>query len=140
MLKPNQVKAMLLGTSHYTKADTATTPKGTLMLHYAVTEFASPELEKEYEDTKGTYFRKVEEGAHKDKPLHFTSQIFEGVEEGGEIIFDWVNGRLTKNETLEERLVKSQQKKAERAMEIKQASQMRNKAQLAKEFGLVVQL
>lgn len=139
-MEKNQIKGVLLPTSHYTKADTATTPKGTLMLHYALIEFGTPELKAEYEEKKGTYYREVEAGAHKDSPLHFTSQIFEGVEEGGEVIFTWNGERLSKFETLEERINKSSEKKALFASEKKAEIQMRKKAQLAKEFGLAVQL
>jgi len=140
MLKATQVKGILLPTSHYTKSDTEFTPKGTLMCHYALTEFGTKELEEEYETSKGSNFSTVKDGTHKGKPIHFTSQIFEGVSEGSEIVFEWINERLSKSETLEERLEKSAEKKANRALESKADIQMRKKAQLAKEFGLAVNL
>lgn len=139
-LKSNQVKAIMLPSSHYTKTDTQFTPKGTLMCHYALVEFGTKELEEEYETSKGSNFSTVKDGEYKGKPMHFTSQIFEGVSEGSEMIFDWINERLSRTESLEERLEKSVTRKANTALEAKADVQMRKKAQLAKEFGLAVNL
>lgn len=139
-MNQNQVKGVLLGTSHYTKNATEFTPKGTLMMHYALTEFASKELEKEYEDSKGANFSTVKEGTFKDKPIHFTSQIFEGVSEGSEVIFDWVNERLTRNESLEQRIVKSADKKAKDALSKVLTPETVAKLELAKKLGLVVSI
>lgn len=116
-LKSNQVRAIKLGTSSYTREDTQFTKKGTLMRHYALVEFASKEMAEEYETSKGANFRTVKEGEHKGKPLHFTSQNFEGVNEGDEIIFDLINDRLQVSETLEEREAKDTARKAKLAEE-----------------------
>lgn len=145
MLKPNQVKGVLLASSHYTSKDTDFTPKGTLMVHFALTEWGTPELQKEYEDAKGAQFRDVQTGEHKGKALHFTSQFANEIKsgdlvEGGEIVFDWVKERLTKSETLVERAVKSSARKEEQAMAKVLSPETIAKMKYAAKLGLSVSI
>lgn len=135
-LNANQVRGVLLSTSHYTKVETERTPKGTLMLHYALTEFGSKEVEEEYETSKGEYSRTVDKGEYKDKPIHFTSQIFEGVSEGDEVTFDFINGRLQRTESLEQRIAKSAVKKQQSAMAKVLSSSRIAEIQLAASLGM----
>ena len=73
---------------------------------------------KKYDNlSKGSNFRTVKEGEYKGKPIHFTSQNFENVNEGDEIIFDLINDRLQVSETLEEREAKDTNRKAKLAEE-----------------------
>ena len=139
-LNQNQVRGVLLSTSHYTKVETERTPKGTLMMHYALTEFGSKEVEEEYETSKGEYSRTVEKGEYKDKPIHFTSQIFQGVSEGDEVIFDFINGRLQRTESLEQRIQKSAEKKQQSAMAKVLSPETIAKMQMAKQLGLAVSI
>ena len=128
------MKAIRLETRHYTKTATEFTPKGTLMLHYAL-EGTAEEL-KAFEEAKGDKFSTVEEGAHKSKPIFFTSRTTLGVE--AEVRMD-KNGNVNPVTSLEEDIARSEEKKAELANAKKQEIAMRKKAQLAKEFGLAVQ-
>jgi len=140
MLKENQVVGILMETSHYTKADTEFTPKGTLMLHYALTEFGTPELAEEYENSKGDKFSSVKTGEHKGKPIHFTSQIFNGVEVGDKVLFEFANNRLQRSESLEERIAKSAEKKAKQALGKVLSPETVAKMELAKKLGLSVSI
>lgn len=129
------MKATLLKDFHYTTKDTSFTPKGTLMLHYAL-DGTKEELDA-YEEAKGENFSVVLEGAHKDKPLWFTSRTKLG--ETCEVKMD-KNGNINPVESIETAIEKSEEKKAQRALEQKAEANMRKKAMLAKELGLTVSL
>ncbi len=129
------MKATLLKEFHYTTKDTAFTPKGTLMLHYAL-DGTKEELDA-YEEQKGENFSTVKDGIHKDKPLWFTSRTKLG--ETCEVKMD-KNGNLNPVESIEQAIEKSEEKKAARALEQKAEQSMRKKAMLAKELGLTVSL
>ncbi len=129
------MKAILLKDFHYTKEDTKFTPKGTLMLHYAL-EGTKEELDA-YEEAKGENFSIQKDGAHKDKPLWFTSRTKLG--ETCEVKMD-KNGNINPVESIEQAIEKSEEKKAQRALEQKAEQSMRKKALLAKELGLTVSL
>lgn len=129
------MKAVLLKDFHYTTKETQFTPKGTLMLHYAL-EGSKEELDA-YEEAKGENFSVVLEGTHKDKPLWFTSRTKLG--ETCEVKMD-KNGNINPVESIETAIEKSEEKKAARALEQKAEANMRKKAMLAKELGLTVSL
>lgn len=144
-LKENQVRGILLSTSHYTKEATDFTPSGTCMFHFALTEFATPELKEAYEASKGSYYKEVEKGSHKGSPIHFTSQFAREIEsgvlpEGGEIVFDFVNDRLQKTETLQERASKSSDRKAKDAISKVLSPETIAKMEMAKKLGLAVSI
>lgn len=129
------MKAVLLKDFHYTTQDTKFTPKGTLMLHYALSG-TKEELDA-YEEAKGENFSVVKDGEHKDKPLWFTSRTKLG--DSCEVRMD-KNGNLNPVESIEEAIEKSEEKKAQRAIDAKAEINMRKKALLAKELGLTVSL
>ena len=130
------MKAVLLKDEfHYTTKDTDFTPKGTLMLHYAL-EGSKEELDA-YEEAKGENFSVVKAGTHKDKPLWFTSRTKLG--DSVDVKMD-KNGNLNPVETIETAIEKSEEKKQQRALEQKAEQNMRKKALLAKELGLTVSL
>jgi len=142
-LKENQVRGILLSTSHYTKEATDFTPKGTCMFHFALTEFATPKLKEAYEASKGRYYKEVEKGPHEGSPIHFTSQFAREIEsgvlpEGGEIVFDFVKDRLQKTETLQERASKSSDRKAKDAISKVLSPETIAKMEMAKKLGLAV--
>ena len=69
------MKAIKLTSFHRVSKENATeaSPAGTIKFHYAL-EGTKEELVA-YEESKGTFFRTVSEGDHKDKPMWMTSQI-----------------------------------------------------------------
>lgn len=126
------MKAIKLPTFHRVSKENATeaSPAGTIKFHYAL-EGTKEELQA-YEESRGTYFRTVSEGTHKDKPLWMTSQILP----------DEVNvtlnkaGYLAVQESIEDATAKAQ----ERVNSIIADKQLEKKMQMAAKYGLTVSL
>jgi len=126
------MKAIKLETFHRVSKANATeaSPAGTIKFHYALE--GTPEELKAYEEAKGTYYRTVSEGTHKDKPMWMTSQI----------LADEVNVSLNKEgyvqvtESIDDVTAKAQ----ERVNGIIADKQLEKKMAMAAKFGLVVSL
>lgn len=106
------MKITRTGGKHYLANDTNTLPKGTIMFHYAV-EGTKEELAA-YEEAKGSYFSKIENGDYKDKPF-FCSSKHNGLAVGESIDVELRNNTLVPIEGDEEIMAKADKSAKDRA-------------------------